>query len=258
MNYTAFFIPLLSCLPMQRINFWSSPRNISTALMYSFAQHPEVTVVDEPLYAAYLQRFPELVHPGREETLASQQPNVVSVIRNVLQSDTYTTPFVVFKQMTHHLEQLAWEFTLDMINILLIRDPRAIIASYSKVIPEPTAQDVGIMLQADLKAFLEQHGSLAAIVDSQELLLDPESVLRQLCDRIGLSFTPQMLQWDPGPRPEDGTWAKHWYRGVHQSTGFLPFQSKTYHLSPRQEQLAQQCLPIYEVLYKESIKAGKN
>ncbi|MEL6717724.1 MAG: hypothetical protein AAFP82_03330, partial [Bacteroidota bacterium] len=32
---------------MKRINFWSSPRNISTALMYSFAQHSAFAVVDE-------------------------------------------------------------------------------------------------------------------------------------------------------------------------------------------------------------------
>jgi len=38
---------------MIRINLWSSPRNVSTALMYSFAQRLDTTVVDEPLYAYY-------------------------------------------------------------------------------------------------------------------------------------------------------------------------------------------------------------
>ena len=38
-----------------RINLWSGPRNVSTALMYSFAQRSDTAVVDEPLYGHYLR-----------------------------------------------------------------------------------------------------------------------------------------------------------------------------------------------------------
>ena len=37
-----------------RIAMWSGPRNISTAMMYSFAAREDCDVVDEPFYAAYL------------------------------------------------------------------------------------------------------------------------------------------------------------------------------------------------------------
>lgn len=58
----------------KRINLWSSPRNISTALMYSFAQRPDTTVVDEPLYAHYLrQGLASEEHPGEAEILAAQE-----------------------------------------------------------------------------------------------------------------------------------------------------------------------------------------
>ena len=53
----------------------SGPRNISTALMYSFAQRPGCTVIDEPFYGPCLQRT-GLEHPGREKILA-QIPNSV-------------------------------------------------------------------------------------------------------------------------------------------------------------------------------------
>ena len=33
------------------INLISGPRNVSTALMYSFAQRSDTSVVDEPFYA---------------------------------------------------------------------------------------------------------------------------------------------------------------------------------------------------------------
>jgi hypothetical protein len=55
-----------------RICLWSSPRNISTAMMYSFSQRPDTIVFDEPLYAHYL-RATGVVHPGQEDILASQE-----------------------------------------------------------------------------------------------------------------------------------------------------------------------------------------
>src|SRR5262249_54418139 len=54
-----------------RIAMWSGPRNISTAMMRSFGARPDTAVIDEPFYAAYLAAT-GLVHPMREETLASQ------------------------------------------------------------------------------------------------------------------------------------------------------------------------------------------
>ena len=42
-----------------KICLWSGPRNISTALMYSFAQRPQCKVFDEPLYAHYLSNISE-------------------------------------------------------------------------------------------------------------------------------------------------------------------------------------------------------
>ena len=41
---------------IKRICLWSGPRNISTALMYSFAQRDDTAVYDEPLYAHYLSK----------------------------------------------------------------------------------------------------------------------------------------------------------------------------------------------------------
>ncbi|CAF5023950.1 unnamed protein product, partial [Rotaria sp. Silwood1] len=34
----------------------SGPRNCSTALMYSFNQHPDTVVIDEPFYGLWLKR----------------------------------------------------------------------------------------------------------------------------------------------------------------------------------------------------------
>jgi hypothetical protein len=48
---------------MIRIAMWSGPRNISTAMMRAWENRRDDTVVDEPLYAAYLEAT-GAEHPG--------------------------------------------------------------------------------------------------------------------------------------------------------------------------------------------------
>lgn len=241
---------------IKRINIWSSPRNVSTALMYSFAQRRDTTVVDEPLYAHYLAHTAsEAEHPGREEVLRSQETDGEKVTRTVFFAE-YPTPVVVFKQMAHHLIRLERSFLYRMDNVLLIRDPRHIIGSYAKVIPNPTIDDIGLAIQYELYRQLEARGRLAAIVDAGELLQGPENVLRQLCGRLGLPFSPEMLYWPAGGRPEDGAWAPYWYHAVHQSTGFLPYREKEVSLPPRLEELAATCRPYYEEMYQRALRSG--
>ena len=59
---------------IKRICLWSGPRNISTALMYSFAQRSDTLVYDEPLYAYYLKNSnAKKYHPGTKEILRSKR-----------------------------------------------------------------------------------------------------------------------------------------------------------------------------------------
>lgn len=239
----------------KRINIWSSPRNISTAFMYSFAQRSDMTVVDEPLYAHYLtHQQTNARHPGAAEILEKMEPNGALVVKKMLHH-TYPTSCVLFKHMTHHLLNLAEDFLYEMDNILLIRDPKRIIASYSKVIKNPTIQDIGISQQYELFNKLSDKNQVAAVVDAKELLLNPHGVLSQLCERLKLPFDAQMLQWEKGARPEDGCWAKYWYDNVHQSTGFQPYQEKDIQLFGNLAALATECQPYYAYLFQHAIKA---
>lgn len=239
---------------MLRINLWSSPRNISTALMYSFAQRPDTTIVDEPLYAYYLTHTNSLaVHPGTAEILQSQNPNGEAVVQNVILGE-YKTPVAVFKQMTHHLlPELSLDFLLQTTNVLLIRDPRRIIASYTKVVQQPTIEDIGIQQQYDLFKFLEKNNNLNAVVDARRLLENPQGVLEKLCEKVGIPFTKKMLHWNAGARPEDGVWAKYWYGNVHQSTGFQPYVHRDVDLDEKMEKLAETCQPYYDYLLLHSL-----
>lgn len=238
----------------KRINVWSSPRNISTAFMYSFAQRADMTVVDEPLYAHYLTHTKsEASHPGTQEIIDTQENDGQQVIETMLHQ-AYPTPNVLFKQMTHHLIELEESFLFEMDNILLIRDPKRIIASYAKVVENPAMHDIGIKMQYDLFKKLSDKGKVAAVVDARELLLNPKKVLHQLCTKIGLPFTEDMLQWQQGARPEDGCWAKYWYANVHKSNGFQPYKEKKIELFGNLAALASKCQPYYDYLFQFAIK----
>lgn len=240
---------------MKRINVWSSPRNISTAFMYSFAQRLDTTVVDEPLYAHYLSKTDsEAGHPGTDEVLAAQENDGNRVVQDVIFGN-YATSVALFKQMTHHLIHIDWAFMLDTMNVMLIRNPREIIYSYSKVIPNPAMQDIGVEKQLTVFDFLSKNNCLTAVVDARELLLAPRSVLSQLCVRLGLPFDENMMEWQPGPRPEDGVWAKYWYSAVHRSSGFEAYEEKKIELPPKMEALAALCQPFYDKLFEKAIKA---
>ena len=66
-----------------QIAMWSGPRNLSTAMMYSFGNRPDFDVIDEPFYAAYLNKT-GIVHPMRDEIIASQQIDPECVINDLL------------------------------------------------------------------------------------------------------------------------------------------------------------------------------
>jgi hypothetical protein len=55
---------------MVKLAMWSGPRNLSTAMMYSFAARGDCAAWDEPFYAAYLAAT-GADHPMREAILAA-------------------------------------------------------------------------------------------------------------------------------------------------------------------------------------------
>lgn len=235
----------------KRINVWSSPRNVSTAIMYSFRQRSDTTVVDEPLYAHYLATTGR-DHPGRDDVLAEQSADIDEVVDQVILAD-YPTPVVFFKQMAKHLTGIDPAVTAEVFfgrcdNVILTRDPFDMLTSFQVRIPDATVADTGFVeLLAILEDVLEAGGE-PIVLDSKLLLQNPESVLRQLCERLDLAFEDAMMSWPAGPKPEDGVWARYWYDSVHRSTGWAPWEPKNAVLLPHLQSVLDEVEPIYERL----------
>lgn len=228
------------------VNIWSGPRNVSTALMYAFRERGDTTVVDEPLYAAYLDRNPDLDHPGREEVLASQPTDPQAVVDRLLGED-WPTPVVVAKQMAAHLDgvERGW---LDRAhaNVVLVRAPEPVVASFTEQVAEVTVDRLGYPVQAWLVDRALQRGERPLVLETTRLLDDPAGVLGRLCHELGLAFDETMLSWEAGPVPEDGVWAPHWYARTHASTGFARPRRRDIDLPDHLAAVAAAARPLYD------------
>ena len=240
---------------MKKICLWSGPRNISTALMYSFAQRDDTRVVDEPLYGHYLRKT-GVRHPGREEIMAEVNCDGNFVMKDLINLNDENGKEVLFlKQMTKHLVDVDRDFLPKFKNILLIRNPRDMLPSLAENITRPILADTGLDLQWHLYKNLEKMGNNPIVIDADELLKDPKGILKQLCYHLKLKFFYSMLSWPAKPREEDGIWAKYWYKSLHKSTGFQSYQAKL-DFPVNLKQLLSECMPYYEKLLSKSIRTG--
>ncbi len=256
-RHEKFFVMEYAAMNKQRtICLWSGPRNVSTALMYSFRQRSDTRVVDEPLYGHFL-RVSGADHPAALDVMNHMDCDGDRVMRRLLISEDDERPVQFLKQMAHHLVAIDEQFLAATTNVLLIRDPAEMLPSLINQIPEPTIRDTGLKRQWQLyEALLLRGEHHPPVLDARELLLDPRGVLRKLCAILDLTFEPAMLAWPPGPKPEDGVWAPHWYHNVHISSGFSEYRSKNQPLPSRLAALREECDHYYQRLYAHSLKAN--
>lgn len=202
---------------------WSGPRNLSTAMMRSFGARHDCLAMDEPFYAAYLAAT-GLAHPMRDEIISAGETDSAAVIQQCLAPPPVGKSMVYQKHMTHHMiDSIDTAWIGSVTNVFLIRHPGRVLASYAAKTEQVNADDIGFRKQAELfRLAKEESGQTPAVVDAHDVRSDPEGMLRALCSAIDIPFQSEMLKWQPGPKPEDGVWASHWYDAVWRSTGFAP------------------------------------
>lgn len=238
---------------IKRICLWSGPRNISTAFMYAFAQREDTLVVDEPLYAHYLsQTAAKEYHPGAEEVLNSMENDGKKVIEFMM--GIYDKPIVFFKQMTHHLLDLDRSFMKSCMHIILTRDPRDMLPSFAKEIENPSMKDLGYSDHIELITYLNKINLNPIVIDAKKLLENPKNILNQLCELLHIPFDENMLKWKRGGRPEDGVWAKYWYKNIHNSSGFKKPKEYRDPLPNKLQPILMACTPYYQQLTQLSIE----
>ncbi len=236
-----------------KVAMWSGPRNLSTAMMYSFAQRDDFSVLDEPFYGPYL-RLTGFDHPMRGKILDDRTKGADEVEKSLINSALGGKIHAYHKHMCQHMiEEIPRGFMSDCVNVFLIRHPARVVASFAKGYPDLTADDIGFDAQAGLFNHVQTLGQTPIVIDSADIRDDPEGMLRALCETIGLEFDTAMLSWPSGPKPYDGVWAPHWYKSLHATTGFAGPEGPLPDLSGQLAELAEQTMPAYRALESKKI-----
>jgi hypothetical protein len=116
------------------------------------------------------------------------------------------------KHMTHHLlPGMDAAGSMRAANMLLIRDPREVVASYLKSRAESRRTTSACRSRSSCTTNCPRHGEAPPIIDAGDFLRAPEAHLRALCGWLGIDFTSACCAGPKGPRASDGVWAPHWY-----------------------------------------------
>jgi hypothetical protein len=260
---------------MIRIAMWSGPRNISTAMMRAWGNRSDTFVCDEPLYAHYLLKT-GLQHPGAEEVISQHEMDWRKVVAWLARgtpalragsiedaavaprlhtpgSESRGTDTTIFyqKHMAHHLlPEIERGWLDELAHAFLIRDPREMLPSLVKHLPDPTLRDTGLPQQVEIFEHVwRTSGRVPPVIDARDVLEDPHRMLNLLCETLRVPFDEAMLRWPAGPRDTDGVWAKHWYASVERSTTFEPYKPKDEPVPDHLQPLLRECMRHYERLH---------
>jgi hypothetical protein len=240
---------------MLRFAMWSGPRNISTAMMRSWGNRPDTFVCDEPLYAHYLLAS-GAPHPGADEVIARHETDWRKVVAWLTGPVPEGKAIFYQKHMAHHLLPHVDRGWLGRVtSAFLLREPREMLTSLARFIAAPRIEDTGLPQQQEIFDWVRSTtGAAPPVLDARDVLDRPEAMLRQLCARLDVAFTPAMLSWPPGPRPSDGVWARHWYAAVYETTSFGPYRPKDEPVPPRLADVLAQADAIYQRLYDQRLR----
>ncbi|RDX74100.1 Branched-chain-amino-acid aminotransferase-like protein 2, partial [Mucuna pruriens] len=154
------------------IHSWSTPRSLSTSLMYSFAQRDDVEVLDEPLYANFL-RVTGVERPYRDELLSKMESDGNKVVKDII----YCPGNSKYRFCKHMSKQKVLGLTEDLMkkgkHFILIRNPLDILPSFDEVVP-PSFFELGLAELVCIYNELCELGKPPPVVDAAELQEDPE------------------------------------------------------------------------------------
>jgi hypothetical protein len=189
--------------------------------MRAWESRADTAVLDEPFFGYYItHRGP--TRPGRERFLPSNWPAVARQLSGPVPG---AHPIWYQKHHALHLTDKVPRAWMDRFtNCFLIRDPRLVARSYSRIRAEFTPDDLGYPQLAELFDYVRQRtGSTLLVVDVDDLARRPGACLAAMCAALGVGFDERMLRWPAGRRATDPELGDSWYASAQNSTQFFTY-----------------------------------
>ena len=233
------------------VSCWSGPRNISTALMRSWSSRKDTFVTDEPFYAYYLKKT-KLKHPFYKEIINKYSSNYDEVVNYLINRIPKDKKIWYQKHMAHHIlnfNNIEWINNCE--NCILLRHPKEVISSYSKKNKLNSAEELGYPQQYEIIKYLKKINKSYVVIDSSELLNNPEKVLSNWCMKINIKFYKSMLRWKKGNYVTDGIWWKSWYDNVIKTTRFKEYEKKDINIENKYDSIYNESMKYYSFLKED-------
>ena len=239
---------------MKKVAMWSGPRNISTALMRSFENRSDTAVSDEPFYSFFLKQT-KIKHPIYKEVIENYDSSWDSVAKTLIGPNPNNKNIWYQKLMTHHwVDNQSLEWTKNLSNCFLIRNPEEVIISYLKIHKDVNPALIGLPQQLYiLNYIINKTKKNPIVISSEDILKNPKLMLKKLCNLLEIPFLNQMLEWPKGPRDSDGIWGEYWYKNVIETTSFSKPKQKKEELPDDFHALLDECMGYYKQMEKYKI-----
>ena len=245
---------------------WATPRSTSTAFEWMMRMRGDMACFHEPFGEAWYQgddaRAPRLTadsprKPGLNYDVVLDRMQAAAAKRPVFSKD--------MPQFTDHL----WrdDFLDNFEHSFLIRDPAKVLASlqrsWAKLNDDQgfTRNEIGFDEQRALFDLLHgKHGRPPVVIDSDDLLADPPTMVARYCEAIGIPFIVEALSWEPGSRNEvlwyDGD-DSIWHESLKNSDGLKAQPRKQVDIADlpaRLQDLYHDFLPHYRHLHAHRLQ----
>ena len=203
---------------------WAHPRSMSTAIERLMRARGDLDCLHEPfLHDYYLNRRqgPDLPH-FRPDPAA---PQTYKQIRDDILARADAGP-VFFKDMAYYVMPHILEdagFLARLTPVFLIRDPHATIASYYRLDPQVSSEEIGLVsLHRLFQAVARRDGAAPPVLRAEAVQQDPQGLIGALWARLGLAPAAGAFNWRDAAVPEDWNYVAGWHDAVSASAGIRP------------------------------------
>lgn len=241
---------------------WATPRSTSTAFEWMMRMRGDMTCFHEPFGEAWYQGD-DALWPRLQADSPRQQGLSFGSVLDKLKTAAHDQP-VFSKDMAQFTDHL-WsdDFFLNFTHSFLIRDPAKVLSSVFNNAPEFILKEIGFIEQRQLfDRICDQFGRVPVVIDSDDLLEDPESVVEAYCDGIDIPYVSDALSWEPGARNEVLWYDSDdiWHTTLKNSTGLMKKPRAQIDLSDASDWVREKyeiCLPHYQHIYSHRINPPK-
>lgn len=198
-------------------------------------QRGDLTCFHEPFGIAWY-KGPEARAPRPAPPETCQPGATFEKIWHDILEAAETQPVFV-KDMPHHTTHLWTKEFLDRVShSFLIRDPAKVLSSLHNSYKKAgfnsgfEPEEISFGPQQQLFDLLVDHcGTHPIVIDSDDLLEDPATMVRMYCEAIGIAFIAEALHWERGSRSEVLWYDNNediWHASLRDSDGLRPMPRK--------------------------------